>query len=210
MYRKTFALALAATGVLALSLMAGGVWAADEQNQAAKPGVALGQPVPDFTLKDINGAEHKLSEHKGKPVVLVFVSNGCPWSRGADPTLSRIAHDYEEQGVAVLGIDSDKNNSTDQIKNYAKEKNVAYTILKDEGNKVADLFGAKQTPEVFLIDKDGKLVYHGAVDDRKSETEEGKTSYVRAALDETLAGKPVSTPEKKQWGCGIKRVEKKA
>ncbi|MDX9972619.1 MAG: thioredoxin family protein [FCB group bacterium] len=209
MYRKNTLLAASAAVVLALFVVAGGVFAADhEKKEHAKKGVAIGQAMPDFTLKDLDGKEHSLSQHKGNPVVLVFVSNGCPWSRGADPQLSELAKAYQEKGVVVLGIDSDKNNTPEQIKAYVTEKNVGYPILKDEGNKVADLLGAKQTPEVFLVDKDGKLVYHGAVDDRKAETEAGKTNYIQAALDETLQGKPVSTPEKKQWGCGIKRVEK--
>jgi len=200
LYHRSIAVAAALAVVLAVVGFAG---AAEKPNK----GVKLGDPVPDFTMKDLDGQQHTLSEHKGKPVVLVFVSNGCPWSRGADPVLSEIDKEYRDKGVVFLGIDPDANNTPEQIKDYAQKNKVTYTILKDERNRYADALGAQQTPEVYIVDKNGVLVYHGAVDDRKTETQEGETNYVRAALDEILAEKPVSTPEKKQWGCTIKRVE---
>lgn len=194
---------------LSLALVASlcGLAYAAEQQADAKKAVAIGDDLPDFTMKDLQGKEHTLSQFKGKPVVLVFVSFGCPWSRGADPVLSKLAEEYKDK-AHVIGIDSDRGNTPEKIAAYAKENGVTYPILKDEGNVYADQLNAKQTPEVFIVDKDGKLIYHGAVDDRKSDTETGATNYIKAALDETLAGKPVTIAHKKQWGCGIKRVEK--
>lgn len=208
-FKHRFGALSAALAVIAIVVGAATAAQDEAQDKPAPKGVKVGDTVPDFKMKDLDGQEHTLSEHKGKPVVLVFVSNGCPWSRGADPLLSRMAKDYEAKGVVFYGIDPDKNNSPEQIKNYAQDKNVTYRILKDEQNKYADALGAVQTPEVFIVDKDGKLVYHGAVDNREKEAEDGQTNYVQAALDEILAGKPVSTPEKKQWGCTIKRVSRR-
>jgi peroxiredoxin len=173
---------------------------------AGAQGVKVGDQAPDFKLKDLDGQEHTLAEYKGKPVVLVFVSKECPWSRGADPVLSQLVKDYEGKAV-ILGIDANKDNKPEDIKEYAKQNNLAYTILKDEKNRYADQLGAKKTPEVFLLDAEGKVVYHGAVDDRQKENEEGKTNFVRQALGEVLAGKPVSVPEKNTIGCGIQRVK---
>ena len=110
--------------------------------------------------------------------------------------------------AVFYGIDSDKNNKPDQIKGYAKDAGVTYTILKDDGNQYADAVHAKQTPEVFILDKAGKLAYHGAVDDRKDPKADGANNFVRAALDEILADKPVTKTEVPQWGCGIKRMDK--
>src|SRR5690606_13186325 len=158
-------------------------------------------------LKDLDGNEHSLSEHEGKPVVLIFVSQHCPWIQGAQPQMNEVAKEYEAKGVVFYGIDSDAVNKVEDIRNYAKEKNVTYTILKDVGNKYADALNAQNTPEVFIVDKEGKLAYHGAFDNRRREAEVGSENYVRMALDEILADKPVSVPEKRQWGCGIRRVK---
>lgn len=193
-----------AAGALALAVIvvaSAPAWAEEK----AKP-LAIGDAVPDFTLKDLDGKEHKLSDYKGKIVVLDFVSHGCPWSRAHDKSMPALADKYKDQDVVVLGIEADKEHSVEDIKSYAKENGVTYTILKDEGNKYADALNAKQTPEIFIVDKEGKLAYHGAYDDRKSPDAEGKTNYVAEAVDALLAEQPIQMAKTKAWGCGIKRV----
>ena len=201
MFRKigtgvgVFAIAVAAIGIAA--------WAQDASKTKR---LAIGDKVPEFMLNDLDGNEHKLSDYKDKIVVLDFVSMGCPWSRGHDASMPALADAYKGKGVVVLGIDADKDNSVDAIRGYAKKSGVTYMILKDEGNKYADAVNAKQTPEIFIVDKEGALVYHGAYDNRKSPDQKGDTNYVAEAIDALLANQPVKTAQTKAWGCGIKRM----
>ena len=171
----------------------------------------IGSKVPGFVMKDYEGKEHSLDAYKDKVLVMSFTSQECPYSRGADPNFAKLAEAYKDKGVVFLSIDADKNNTPDAIKEYAMAKNetgkkLPYPILKDEGNKYADALGAKRTPEVYIKDKEGNLVYHGAIDNNKKADDPGYVSYVKNALEEVLAGKPVSEPRKSAYGCGIKRV----
>ncbi len=167
--------------------------------------VEPGQAMPDFKLKDLNGKEHSLADYKGKIVVIEFCSHNCPYFRGADPQLIELAKKYADQGVVVLGIDSNTPNDIESIRKYAEEKGKNYPILKDEGNAYADEVGATRTPEVFVVDKEGKVAYHGAFDDRKNPEKTGETPYVENAVKALIEGKPVETPTAKAWGCTIKR-----
>lgn len=173
--------------------------------QGAPGALAIGGVMPDFELKDVSGTTHTLKQHSGSVVVLEMCSIECPWSRGTDPHLVELSQKYAPNGVVFLGIDSHNTVSVDQIKEYAAKNGKTYPILKDVDNKYADLLGAKTTPEVFIVDKDGKLAYHGAFDDRAKETEKGATPYVDNALTAILAGKPADPSETKSWGCSIKR-----
>jgi len=167
--------------------------------------VEPGQAMPDFKLKDLNGKEHSLADYKGKIVVIEFCSHNCPYSRGTDPQLIALAEKYADKGVVVIGIDSNTPNDVESIKKYAEEKGKKYPILKDVDNVYADKVGATRTPEVFVIDKEGKVAYHGAFDDRKNPEKPGETPYVENAVKALLDGKPVETPTAKAWGCTIKR-----
>lgn len=188
-----------AGGAVVLGALHGGV---------ALAAVEIGQEVPAFELPDVNGKTRKLSDFAGKIVVLEFCSIECPFSRGADPHLSALAQRYAPQGVVVIGIDSHKDTTPEQIRKYAREKGKTYPILKDAENKYADAVGAKVTPEVFVLDREGKLAYHGAFDDRKAPEEKGATPYVENAVKALLEGGTVDPATVKAWGCGIKRVEK--
>ena len=173
-------------------------------------GIPVGGEMPPFSLKDTTGAKHALGDLKGKVAVLIFTSQECPWSRGADPGLNALAKKYKAKGVAFLGINSHRDTKPDAISDYAKANEVTYPILKDRANRYADKVNARVTPEIFVVDKKGRVVYHGAFDDRKGPNDTGATNYLANALDSVLAGKAVSQPEVKAWGCGIKRVKKKA
>ena len=167
----------------------------------------IGSAVPSFTLKDFNGQEHTLASLKGKIVVLDFSSIECPYSRGTDPSWVELANQYGPKGVLFFGIDSHKSTTPDQLKQYATENKITFPVLKDVNNTYADAVGATRTPEVFILDKDQKLAYHGAFDDRKVPEKAGENAYVRKALDDLLAGNPVKTREVEAWGCTIKRVK---
>lgn len=172
---------------------------------AATAQVEPGQAMPEFKLKDLDGKEHSLSDFKGKIVVLEFCSHNCPYSRGTDPQLIALADRYADKGVVVIGIDSNSPNDVDSIRKYAEEKGKKYPILKDVDNVYADKVGASRTPEVFVIDREGNVAYHGAFDDRKKPENPGEIPYVENAVKALLDGKPVETPTAKAWGCTIKR-----
>ena len=175
-------------------------------SQPATKTLGIGAAVPDFSLSDVSGKQHTLSQYKGQVVALVFTSQECPYSRGADPHLAELAKKYSEKGVIFLSIDSHKDTTPEQISKYKEERQLPFPILKDTGNKYADAVGAKQTPEVFLVDKEGKLAYHGAFDNRRGTDERGDIPYLANAVDALLAGKTPDPADTKQWGCTIKRA----
>ena len=199
-------LCLAVAGMAAgLTLVSSGVVRAEI---SAPP--EIGKPVPDFTLSDYEGKEHSLAANKGKIVVVSFTSLHCPYSKGAEPAYARMAEAFADKGVVFFSIDSHKATSAADLAKYATADNktgkkLPYPILKDVDNKYADALGAKQTPEIYIADKDGKLAYHGAIDNMKSVTDPAYKNYAAAALDDLLAGKPVSEPNHKAYGCSIAR-----
>ncbi len=184
------------------------VYAARAAEDEAK--AEVGKPAPDFALKGIDGKEFRLLElSKESIVVLTWWSYKCPWSRGCDPYFNQLAKDYSKKGVVLLAIDSNKPavDPVDGIRAYCKENKIIFPVLIDPGNKIADLYGAKQTPEVYVIDKKGIVRYHGAPDSRDEIKKAGDKDYVRAALDALLAGTEVEKTESKAFGCTIKRVQ---
>lgn len=174
---------------------------------AAGKAPPIGSVLPDVTMKDYAGQEHTLSKLKGKIVVLDFCSHKCPFSRGIDKDITALAKTYGPKGVVFLGVDSHNNTPPDEIKEYAAKTEIPFPILKDVGNKYADALGATRTPEIYVLDKELKLAYHGAYDDRKGPDKKAEKHYVKEALDSLLAGEPVKTPEVKAWGCTIKRAQ---
>jgi thiol-disulfide isomerase/thioredoxin len=166
---------------------------------------AIGEAFPNFELPDFDGKTHTLERYLGKTVVLEMASIHCPYSRGTDPHLMELANAYADKDVVVVGIDSHSSTTVEDIKKYAAEVKKTYPILKDEGNKYADTIGAKVTPEIYVIDKEGKLVYHGAFDDRTDPTKKGENAYTENAVKAALDGKPANPNRVKAWGCSIKR-----
>ncbi|NLE58020.1 MAG: redoxin domain-containing protein [Planctomycetes bacterium] len=169
---------------------------AAQANKAAEPG----QTAPDFAIKDAYGKEFKLADFKGKVVVLEWINRDCPVSRGAHDKqqMQKTYKKYAAKGVVWLGIDSTEAAKPDANRVYAAEQGLAYPILHDADAKVANAYGAKRTPHMFVIDKEGKLAYAGAIDDKADR------NHVAAALDELLAGKTVAKPKTDAYGCGIK------
>ena len=172
---------------------------------------AIGSEFPAFSMTDYEGKQHALDQYKDKILVVSFTSQGCPYSRAADPIYAGLVADYKDAGVVFLSVDADKGNSPEAIAEYATSKNetgkkLPFAVLKDEMNVYADTMGAKRTPEIYIKDTDGKLVYHGAIDNNKKPDDPQYVNYVKNALDELLAGDPVSVPQKSAYGCGIKRA----
>ncbi len=167
--------------------------------------IAIGADMPGFTMTDHTGEEHALSDYAGEIVVLNFASHKCPFSRGVDPDLAEIAREYADKGVVVLGIDSHYATPREELAEYVAEENIPWPLLKDENHAYADQVGVKRTPEIFILDTEGALVYHGGFDGRRSTTGPGPEPYVDQALAALVAGEPIETKQTKAWGCTIKR-----
>ena len=174
-------------------------------NPAPDAKAAIGAVAPDFTLPDADGKEHSLASLKGsKGTVLIFVATQCPISNAYNERMQKLADDYRARGVNVVGINSNSTEPALEVKSHAAEKGLTFAILKDPNNKIADRFDAQVTPEAYLLDASGKLVYRGRIDNSRS-ADGVTTSELRDAIEATLAGKPVEKAEAKAFGCSIKR-----
>jgi peroxiredoxin len=118
--------------------------------------------------------------------------------------MQKLADDYRAKGVNVVGINSNVSEPAAEVKSHAAEKGLTFTMLKDAGNQIADRYDAQVTPEAYLLDASGKLVYHGRIDNSRT-GDSVTSSELREAIDATLAGKPVEKTEVKAFGCSIKR-----
>jgi peroxiredoxin len=172
----------------------------------AKAAVAIGAVVPDFKLPDADGKQHTLASLKGsKGTVLIFVATKCPVSNAYNARMQKLADDYRARGFNVVGINSNSAEPAAEVKSHAAEKGLTFTILKDEGNVVADRLDAQVTPEAYLLDASGKLVYRGRIDNSRNGDAITSTE-LRDAVEATLAGRPVEKTEVKAFGCSIKRT----
>ncbi len=182
----------------------------------ALPVVALetGKAAPDFTLTDINGQKKSLADFKGKYVVLEWINHGCPFVKKhyGSGNMQKLQKDYTGKDVVWLSICSSANGKEGHMtaaewQKAAKKHGAASAILLDGEGIVGKQYGAKTTPHMYIINPEGELIYQGAIDDTPStDTADVATAknYVRAALDESMAGKPVTTPSTKPYGCGVK------
>jgi peroxiredoxin len=174
----------------------------------ASAGPAIGAAAPDFTLTAIDGSSFQLSNalKSNKAVVLAFIATKCPYDAGYNQRKQEIAKAYAAKGVLFVGINSNKAELVDEMKTHAGKYGHTFPILKDTGNKVADLYGAQRTPEVFVIDAKGMLRYHGRIDENYEDASKVQSPDLKNALDQILAGQPVTNAETKAFGCTIKRV----
>ncbi len=195
-----------------LNLMMAVVLAAPTQaaDRAVPP--ALGATVPNFTLKDVHRRPRSLDGYKdSKAFVVVFVGTECPLANLYVPTLVDLHKEYAPRGVQVLAINSNVQDSFVRVSAHAQERDVPFPALKDFDHKVADAFGARRTPEAFLLDAGRVIRYHGRIDDQYGighRRAKPSRRDLKEALDELLAGKPVSTPRTEVSGCRIARVKK--
>jgi peroxiredoxin len=175
----------------------------------------VGSNAPDFSAPDANGQTHSLSQYKGKYVVLEWFNPECPFVKkhyGSD-NMQKLQEEYTGKGVVWLTIDS---NATGTEGNLTAEqaqkvmnswKTHQTALLLDPESNVARSYGAKNTPNMVVINPEGKIVYEGAIDSKATPNPAdipSSTNYVKAALDESLAGKPVSNAQTKPYGCSVK------
>ena len=170
--------------------------------------VDIGAPAPDFRLTSIDGKPVSLSTETKthKAVVVMFIATKCPYSNAYNARMKELAAAYEKQGVLFVGINSNKSEPEDETRAHARQHGLVFPIAKDPDNKVADLYDAKHTPEVFVVTPDGKLRYHGRIDENSEDASRVKSPDLRNALDALLAGRAVAQAETRAFGCSIKRV----
>ena len=175
-------------------------------NSFSKFNSGLGK-AENFKLKDYNGKEHSLSDYaNSKAIVVMFISTQCPVSNAYNERMENLYKTYKAKDVAVIGINSNKGESVEEVKEHAKDHGLTFTILKDHNNIVADKFGASFTPEIYVLGKDMNILYHGRIDDSRRQSDI-TSKDLENALNEILDGKQVSTPVTKAFGCTIKRVD---
>jgi peroxiredoxin len=181
----------------------------------AMAAVTVGKPAPDFALTDLQGKPVKLSDYKGKFVVLEWVNPECPFveKHYSSSNMQTLQKDAAAKQVTWLAINStnashSEYKSPEQMRKWLAEQNAApAATLLDQDGKVGRLYGAKTTPHMYIINPQGELVYAGAIDDKRSTNPADiKTSknYVTVALNEAIAGKPVSTASTTAYGCSVK------
>jgi peroxiredoxin len=175
----------------------------------------VGSTAPDFSAADVKGKTHSLTQYKGKYVVLEWFNPECPFVRkhyGSD-NMQKLQQEFTTKGVVWLTIDSNAPgtegsltaDTADKILSQWKTHQTAF--LLDPDGKVGQAYGAKNTPHMVIINPEGKIVYEGAIDSKASPNPADiptSTNYVKVALSESMAGKPVSNPNTRPYGCSVK------
>ena len=175
----------------------------------------VGEAAPDFAGTDSNGKAHKLSDYRGKVVVLEWHNQGCPYTKKHYDTgnMQKLQKDWTAKGVVWLTIISSAPGeqgyvTAEQENEYLKKTNSTPTAaLLDPSGAIGHLYGAKTTPHMYVINPNGRLVYEGAIDNKSTADAAdiaGATNWVQAALTEVAAGKQVATPVTRPYGCSVK------
>jgi len=170
----------------------------------------LGTAAPDFRLPDISGKNVGLADFKGKPLLVMFICNHCPFVKHIRGGLAQIGRDYAPSGAAIVAISSNDvenypQDSPDKMKEEAKSAGYNFPYLYDATQAVAKEYRAACTPDFYLFDKDHRLVYRGQLDDSRPSNGLPVTGKdLRAALDAVITGKPVPATQKPSIGCNIK------
>lgn len=175
----------------------------------------VGAAAPAFSVADAKGKAHSLAEYKGKYVVLEWFNPECPFVKKhyGSGNMQKLQEEYTGKGVVWLSIDSSAPGKEGNLTPDAANKQMSEwkmnhtTLLLDPEGKAGQSYGAKNTPHMFIINPEGKIVYEGAIDSKPTANPSdiaSATNYVKAALDEALAGKPVTNPTTKPYGCSVK------
>jgi peroxiredoxin len=176
---------------------------------------SVGSAAPDFSVTDSKGKTQSVSQYKGKTVVLEWFNPGCPFvvKHYGSGNMQKLQEEFTAKGVVWLTVDSsapgkEGHLTADQANAKAGEWKIkSSAFLLDPDGKAGQTYGAKNTPHMFVINPEGKVIYEGAIDSKPSAKPEdiaSSTNYVKAALDESMAGKPVTTANTKPYGCSVK------
>jgi peroxiredoxin len=179
--------------------------------QPAAAVVAVGDMAPAFTLTDANGKVHRLSDYRGKTVVLEWINPNCPFSRrqAVEKVMTTLAAKHAD--TAWLAINSTRKGHADYLEpaqhlDWNREHGILYPVLYDASGVTGQTYGARTTPHMFVVNAEGKVVYAGAIDDDPSgrQAATARTNYVDAALAALGTGKAVETASTKPYGCSVK------
>lgn len=179
--------------------------------------VEVGKPAPDFTAMDINGNTVHLSDYKGKIVIIESYNSDCPFCHNQYSTgaMQDLQKDLAAKGAVWLLVNSvnphnpSHRTDTQARQEMTQEKMDVTAWLDDSSGTVGHLYDMKTTPDMYVIDQKGTLVYQGAIDDQADPVHDPKTArnYVREAVDDVLAGKPVAVSQTKPYGCSVKYAD---
>ncbi|MEL6330333.1 MAG: redoxin domain-containing protein [Planctomycetota bacterium] len=200
--KKLFGFAAAATAAAAMLGFAG------PKDKTVK----IDAEAPNFTLTDLKGTSHDLTDFRGKTVVLEWFNPECPFVvkhyRDDTQTMNVLATEFAADDVVWIRINSGAEGKQgaglDKNRDYQTKWNITGPILLDESGDVGRMYDATNTPQMFVIDTEGVVRYMGAIDDDRGTRKAGETNYVRAALQQVLAGETVSTKTTKPYGCSVK------
>jgi len=178
-------------------------------------GATIGEPAPDFTSVDSNGKNQRLSDYRGKYVVLEWHNQGCPYTKKhyESGNMQRLQKEWTAKGVVWFTVISSAPGTQGYVtptqeNEYVKQVKAAPTaVLMDPGGTLGHLYAAKTTPQMYIIDPKGTLIYNGAIDDHATTDPadiQSSKNYVSTALGEALAGKPVTDPTNRPYGCSVK------
>ena len=165
----------------------------------------VGTPAPDFSLPDEDGKVHKLSDYRGKLVVLEWTNQECPYVKRhyrAD-TMEKLSEEFDAE-VVWLAVNSTKSNSPEDTRAWKSEQGFHYATLQDPAGDVGHLYGARTTPNMYVIDPEGQLRYSGAIDDDPRGRSEGPSNYVSGAIHALLQGSDPDPSETRPYGCSVK------
>lgn len=174
--------------------------------------IGADMPKADVKLKDISGKEITLKDAKKQNGLLVMFScNTCPYVIKNQSRTQEICKYALSKGMGVVVLNSNEGTRSDadsyeEMQEYAKAQGYQWYYAVDKNNELADAFGANRTPECYLFDKAGKLVYHGAIDDNPADASRVNRSHLKEAISELTTGKDVSVKESRSVGCSIKRI----
>ncbi len=189
-------------------------WAMSLSGSALAAPAAVGQAAPDFSTVDTAGQTRKLSDYKGKLVVLEWTNPGCPFvQKHYSGNMQALQKEFTAKGVVWLAINSTESGSGDylapaKLAGWVGEKQAQPSLtLMDESGKIGQLYGAKTTPHMYIVSPQGQLVYAGAIDSIPSARVDDiktATNYVRQGLNEALGGKAISMASTRPYGCSVK------
>ncbi len=182
---------------------------AESPDDSVQP-MLIGQKMPSFSLKDFLGKEWKSTDFDSKKqLVVLFFGTECPLVQLYAPKLIEIQERFGNQGLQIVGIDSNQQDSLTEIKHFARKSKIEFPLLKDVGNKIADQFGAQRTPEIFVFDVQRKLRYRGQIDDQYSyglQRPKVDNEYLVNAIEKLNSGEKPAVTMTKPVGCHIGRI----
>ena len=167
-----------------------------------------GDRAPEFSLPLASGSGSVSlagERQTHAATVVMFIATRCPVSNAYNERMEALEKDYGPKGVRFIGVNSNFNEPVSEISSHAKEHGFTFPIVKDERSRTADAYGAEHTPEIFVVDREGVVRYHGRIDENRDEPSAVRSPDLRNALDALLAGRPVPVAATKAFGCSIKR-----